>query len=308
MLMEIPVFIRVYSNYQLIVQLILELFCESAKNMLVYLSPGETKTLYDCTLQIVQHYSKCNVNRFTSETCAEENSLQDLSLLLDLLTYTLSKDCLDLYSINEYEDTMMCASDVALMGLNFLMPLMTMDLLKYPALCAQYYRLLVLINDIFPEKIVALPQNMRTTLLQSIELGLTSFGQDTCQHCLEFLEGLALHVFKQKLANTEFGEAIKVFLKLILDLALSNQICADLMSHAGVIIYELICSFQGEYEMLVNGLIHMQADSLIANRLATAFNNLTINIVMNCERQMKTKFKENFEKFIANVHGFLIIK
>ncbi|CAH0552668.1 unnamed protein product [Brassicogethes aeneus] len=308
MLGEIPVFMTVYSNYQIIVQLILELFCDCAKNILCFLSPNHTKTLYDCSLAIVQNYSKCNANRFTSEAFAEESNLQDLALVLDLFTHTLSKDCIDMYNINTNEETLITASDVALFGLNFVMPLMTIDLLKYPCLCAQYYRLLVLINDIYPEKIVGLPQNLRNTMLQSIEIGLTSFGQDAVHNCLEFLEGLALHVFKQKLAQTEFGQAIKYYLKLLMDLTLSHQICSDLISSASVIIYELICSFQDEYQMLVNSLIQMQTDPLVAERLAAAFNSLMLNVNLTCERQQKTKFKDNFDKFIANVHGFLIVK
>lgn len=68
---------------------------------------------------------------------------------------------------------------------------MTLELLKFPNLCAHFYRLLVLINDIYPEKIAALPHDMMVSLLRSIELGLTNFGTDIVQACLDFVQGKA---------------------------------------------------------------------------------------------------------------------
>lgn len=81
------------------------------------------------------------------------------------------------------------ASDVSLFGLKFIMPLMTLELLKFPNLCAQFYRLLVLINDIYPEKICGLPVDLMVNLLRCIELGLTNFGSDIVQACLDFVQG-----------------------------------------------------------------------------------------------------------------------
>ncbi|KAJ8950697.1 hypothetical protein NQ318_012777 [Aromia moschata] len=54
MLSELPVFLAVYTNYQVIVQLILELFGQCAKYMLCYLSPVDSKRLYESSLATVQ--------------------------------------------------------------------------------------------------------------------------------------------------------------------------------------------------------------------------------------------------------------
>lgn len=75
------------------------------------------------------------------------------------------------------------------------MPLMTLELLKFPNLCAQFYRLLVLINDIYPEKICGLPVDLMVNLLRCIELGLTNFGSDIVQACLDFVQG---HLYPKK--------------------------------------------------------------------------------------------------------------
>ncbi|XP_056641189.1 exportin-4-like [Diorhabda carinulata] len=307
-LSELPVFITVYNNYQVIVQLILELFGQCAKYMLCYLSPLDSKRLYESSLATVQAYAKCNQGRFTTESFAEESSFQDLALILDLLTFILSKDCFDLCTDTNNEEINVTASDISLFGLNFIMPLMTMDLLKYPSLCAQYYRLLVLINDIYPEKICNLPPELLNTLLRSIELGLTNFGSDIVQACLDFIQGMATYTFRHSLMETPFGQAIRPFLKTVMDLTLSHQINTDSTYYASNCIYALMCCFQDDYKMLVQSLIQMQTDPMTAERLAAAFNNLVMNVDMTCDRSPKLKFRDNFDKFIANVHGFLLVK
>jgi hypothetical protein len=66
--------------------------------------------------------------------------------------------------------------------------------------------------------------------------------------------------------------------------------------------------FQDDYQHLVQGLLDSQQDHLVAERLAKAFTDLTSNITLNTERQNRIKFRDNFEKFIVNVHGFLLVK
>ena len=308
MLSEIPTFLNLYKNYQLIVQLILELFGQCAKCMLCYLNQLDSKRLYECTLASIQVYAKCNVNRLSMEVFSEETSFQDLVLVMELLTYILSKDCLDLSLFNSNEEAAVTAADVSLFGLNFIMPLMTIDLLKYPLLCAHYYRFIVLVDDIYPEKICSLPRDMIEKLLRSVELGLTQFGTDIVQASLDFLQGLATYIYRHGISNTDVLESLAPFLKLVLDLILSHQINSDLMSTASTCIYSLMCCYPDKYNLLVQNLIQTQSDHLIAERLTDAFSQLMKNVSLNCERQSKLKFRDNFDKFVANVQGFLLVK
>lgn len=307
LLSELPVFINLYHNYQVIVQLILDLFGQCAKYMLCYLNQLNSKRLYESTLATIQVYAKCNSNRLSIEALQEESNLQDLELIMDLLIFVLSKDCFDL-SPQTNEDITVTAADVSLFGLNFIMPLITIDLLKYPDLCAQYYRLIVLINDIYPEKICSLPETLLHQLLESVKLGLSQFGSTIVQACLDFIQGMASYVYRHGMQNTNFSQALLPFLPLLLDMILSHQINSDMISTASTCIYCLICCYNDQYNLYVQNLIRSQTDPLIAERLATSFSSLMENIVLNCERQPKLKFRENFDKFIANVHGFLLTK
>lgn len=307
LLSELPLLMNMYHNYQVIVHLILDLFAQCAKYMLCYLNQLNSKQLYESTLATIQMYTKCNANRLSIEALQEESNLQDLELIMDLLTFVLSKDCFDLSPQTDEEITV-TAADVSLFGLNFIMPLITVDLLKYPALCSQYYRLIVLINDIYPEKICSLPESLLHQLLESVKLGLSQFGSTVVQACLDFIQGMAAYAFRHSMQNTRFCQALLPFLPLLLDMTLSHQINSDMMSTASTCIYCLICCYNEQYQLYVQNLITSQTDPLIAERLATAFNNLTENIALNCERQPKLKFRENFDKFIANVQGFLLTK
>lgn len=308
-LSELPVFLNIYKNYQIIVQLVLELFGRCAQHMLCYLSVLDSKRLYESSLATVQVYAKCNANRLSTEVFSEESSFQDLLLVLEFLTLILSKDCIDFSPQISNSEITITAADVSLFGLSFILPLIKMELLMYPSLCSQYYKLIVLINDLYADKISSLPEDMLTQLLRSVELGLTArFGSDIVQACLDFLQSLATHIYRNSLQNTKVYQAIMPFLKLLMDLTLSHEISTEMMTSASICIYALICCYSEQYQILVQSLIQSQSDPLVAERLATAFSQLTNNVLLNCERQPKLKFRDNFDKFIANVHGFLLVK
>ena len=66
--------------------------------------------------------------------------------------------------------------------------------------------------------------------------------------------------------------------------------------------------FQDTYRELVQYLIESQTDPSNKQRLMEAFEDLTKNLPMTGERIYRIQFRENFEKFVVNVRGFLLIK
>lgn len=308
-LSELPVLLNLYHNYQIIVQLILELFCECAKRLLFYLTQAESKKMYEYCLATVQTYARCNTNRLTTEIAAEENSYQDLLLVMELLTNLLSKDCVDLFPFESTpEETNITVADVVLYGLNFIMPLMTIDLLKYPALCIQYYKMITFVNEIYPQKVTQLPEDLFQKLIASVELGLTHFGSDVLMSCLDFIQILATHIQQNEPQTSTVYQIVMRMLKILLDLILSHQINSDMYNAASTTLFALICCYKEQYQAYVQNLIQSQTDPTVAERLATAFTELTHNIELKPERLCKLKFREKFDTFIVNVHGFLLVK
>lgn len=82
---------------------------------------------------------------------------------------------------------------------------------------------------------------------------------------------------------------------------------SDLITNASIPLYYLICCYQEQYQQLVQNILSTQTDQ-VAQRLANAFTALTANVELNTERIQKVKFKDNFDKFIINVQGFLMVK
>ena len=71
----------------------------------------------------------------------------------------------------------------------------------------------------------------------------------------------------------------------------------------------LICFlFQDTYQELVKYLIESQTDPGNRQRLMEAFRKLTLELPMSAERLYRIRFRENFEKFVVEVRGFLLIK
>lgn len=103
--------------------------------------------MYEICMLVMQTYARCNSHRFTVDSTAEEDSFQDILLLMRLLTNLLIKDIFSLshevnQSSNQPASTAPTAepvpsTDVFLYGLNIIMPMMTMNLLNFPSLCLQ---------------------------------------------------------------------------------------------------------------------------------------------------------------------------
>ena len=113
---------------------------------------------------------------------------------------------------------------------------------------------------------------------------------------------------RQKLKETPIYEPLRPFLKLLLDLILSQNINSELIPHSSATLYVLICLFQDSYHQLVELLIQSQADQANKHRLMEAFTQLMHNIPLGAERIHRIRFRDNFDKFIVNVRGFLFVK
>ena len=65
---------------------------------------------------------------------------------------------------------------------------------------------------------------------------------------------------------------------------------------------------QDTYKELVDYLIEAQSDPENKKRLSEAFSQLTRDLPLTSERTYRIKFKDNFDKFIVNVRGFMLVK
>ena len=60
---------------------------------------------------------------------------------------------------------------------------------------------------------------------------------------------------------------------------------------------------------LAQGLLAHQKDSTVAERLRTAFSELTpASLKLSMDRSSVTAFRKNLEKFLLDIKGFLFVK
>ncbi|XP_012497121.1 PREDICTED: exportin-4 [Propithecus coquereli] len=278
---------EVYKNTPETVNLIIEVFVEVAHKQICYLGESKAMNLYEACLTLLQVYSKNNLGRQRIDVTAEEEQYQDLLLIMELLTNLLSKEFIDFSDTDEVfrghepgqtANRSVSAADVVLYGVNLILPLMSQDLLKFPTLCNQYYKLITFICEIFPEKIPQLPEDLFKSLMYSLELGMTSMSSEVCQLCLEALTPLAEQCAKAQETDSPLFLATRHFLK-------------------------------AEYSELVETLLSSQQDPVIYQRLADAFNKLTASSTPpTLDRKQKMAFLKSLEEFMANVGGLLCVK
>ena len=113
---------------------------------------------------------------------------------------------------------------------------------------------------------------------------------------------------RQNIRDAPVYESLRPFMKLILDLILSQQINSDLIPHSSATLYVLICLYQDTYTQVVELLLQSQEDHNNRQRLLDSFTSLMTNIPLTAERIHRIRFRDNFDKFIVNVRGFLFVK
>ncbi|OWF40176.1 Exportin-4 [Mizuhopecten yessoensis] len=123
----------VYHGYEDVVQLVIKFFSEAVQAMLCYLGERDSKKMYELCLSLTQTYSKHNIGKRVSNASEEEEDrYNDIMLVMEMLTNLLSKDFIDFSDPDDdcVPGDKVEASDVALYGLNTVIPLMNADLLK----------------------------------------------------------------------------------------------------------------------------------------------------------------------------------
>lgn len=199
----------IYHNYGEIVELILSMFNAIIDTYLFHLDSDSSNKIYHTFLCLIEIFSKHNSRKRSYEANIEEDYFNDLLLFMTLLNTLSSKELIQ----ELFEGTVTRSSvdantistvDVVLKGLEFLIPLMNQEMLKFQALCSEYFKLISYITDSNPDKIFSTSIELYTTLINSIDYGLNSAsGSDIVRLCFECVISLCNFVFKNNLLTSE---------------------------------------------------------------------------------------------------------
>lgn len=236
---------------------------------------------------------------------AEDENMEDLVLLLNLLNALISKNYFDVESENEEEQAIneRQATEVCVFGIQYILPLITLDLLKYPTLCGKYYQTITFFVETKSHKVCSLQPELLNSILRSIELGLRSFGLEIQSTCLEFLQILANTVRLDQNPNSFIYSALMPFLRMLLEMIINQDVGTDNKNVCSSALFALIHCYRDHYMAIVQSLLQSLPNAEHAERLSNEFIALTNNLDLsgNVNRLIQNQFSERYEKFMANI-------
>uniref|UniRef100_A0A1D1XQV5 Exportin-4 n=1 Tax=Anthurium amnicola TaxID=1678845 RepID=A0A1D1XQV5_9ARAE len=323
--------LEVYKDQSAVVYLVLKFIVDFVNSQVVFLCPKETAILVSFCIRLLQIYSSHNIGKISlslSTSLLNEvktEKYKDLRALLQLLTHLCSKDLVD-FSLASPEEECPNIAEVVFLGLHIVTPLISLDLLKYPKLCKNYFELLSHMLEVYLEKFAQLNMEAFKHVVETLDFGIHQQDTDAVDMCLRAVNALASHHYKERTKGNEglgayamgvYGPDGKwqegflgYFLQLLLQLLLFEDFSMELAGSVADALLPLVLCEQDLYQRLVQELIERQPNPALKSRLANALKSLTNSnqLSPSLDRVNRQRFRKNVSKFLINVSGFLRIK
>merc|ERR1740129_2422685 len=104
--------------------------------------------------------------------------------------------------------------------------------------------------------------------------------------CCDFIQVLCSFMHRTKKTDVPIFEALRPFLKLIMDLILSQGINSELLPATGSTFYLLICVYQDTYQELVKYLIESQTDPRKPSKINGSIPKTHCRITYECRKNL----------------------
>ncbi|KAK5813731.1 uncharacterized protein LOC108469923 isoform X1 [Gossypium arboreum] len=314
--------LEVYKDESAVVYLLLKFVVDWVDGQISYLESRETASVIDFCMRLLQLYSSHNIGKISislSSTLLSEaktEKYKDLRALLQLLSSLCSKDLVD-FSSDSIEAAGINISQVVFFGLHIVTPLISLELLKYPKLCHDYFSLLSHIVEVYPETLAQLNSEAFAHIIGTLDFGLHHQDLEVVSMCLGALKALAAYNYREicagktGLVSAGHGNSpegiFSQFLRSLLQLLLFEDYSPDLVSAAADALLPLILCEQGLYQKLGNELIERQTNPALKSRLANALHSLTSSnhLASRLDRVNYQRFRKNLNSFLVEVRGFL---
>ena len=285
-----------------------------ADKQLCYMHKIQYAQFYTWTKDMLQAYSQ----HFKS-VCkdSEESDFADVCNVIETIGFIISKDwitaedTLDTPSmINQNSnDDGSSPGPVIFAGVHVILSLTSPELLNYPSFCDHYYKLILNLCEVYPQKVAALSADALQILLGSVQSGLNLYGSNNCKMCLDIIGELAEYCRKTQNHPTVLHEGILQFIKIIFYSILNNCGDLDMLSTAGEAFYCLLC-FQPQrtFEVL-NCVLQNDVNANHQSKIAQAFQELMSDLnSQQSQRENRMLFLKKFEAMVLNIRGVLVVK
>ncbi|KAF3452354.1 hypothetical protein FNV43_RR02787 [Rhamnella rubrinervis] len=325
---SVLVLLEVYKHESAVVYLLLKFVVAWVDGQISYLETQETAVVVNFCMSLLQIYSSHNIGKISLSLSnsllseAKTEKYKDLRALLQLLSNLCSKDLVD-FSSESSETQGTNISQVVYYGLHIVTPLISLDLLKYPKLCYDYFSLLSHLLEVYPETVAQLNSEAFSQVLATLDFGLHHQDTEIVDMCLRALRALASYHYVETSAgkvglgshatgltyrsgNLQEG-ILSRFLRSLLQLLLFEDYSPDLVSSAADALLPLMLCEQGVYQRLVSELIGRQTNPTLRSRLVNALQSLTStnHLSSTLDRKNYQIFRKNLKTFLIEVRGFL---
>ncbi|CAH2047382.1 unnamed protein product, partial [Iphiclides podalirius] len=288
---KVPGIIFKYHNYPVVVVPALKLLSRSAKTAMPTGQQETVNKIVEICNATFEVYARWNSGKISSiPQDAEEEAFEDLTALMELVRWAARGEA---------------GRGACARGLRLLLPLVSPALLAAPVLAQRAFRLL---RDLeAAEKLSSLPIEEYGMVVAALRVGLAAVSSDVCTLCCDTVTGLAGGA---QAAGAAHAQALLSLAELLLMLIIKGEVPPDSIPAASAAVYALTCLKPSLLEGLARQVIGAFAagDPANAPRLEDAFRLLTGGVLFDGHRPHKIRFQDNFDKFLASVHGFLIVK
>jgi hypothetical protein len=324
------VLVHTYKHQSSVIYLVLKYVVDWVDGQVAFLEAKDTAILFSFCVRLLQIYSAHNIGKVSVTASvnllneSQTEKYKDLRALLQLLTNLSSKDLIDFACDDNGEVENPDVAQVVYLGLHIITPLMSVDLLKYPKLCRQYFTLLAHMLEVYPEKVAKLPPEGFARITSSLDFGL-GHQQDvevvsmslTTLNAIAFYhyqaicrgqEGLGVHAMSVQNAQGGVKEGVlDHFLRSVMQFLLFEDYSNDLVEPAADALLPLVLCNTALYQRLALELLTGQHNARLQSRLATAFHVLlnANQVTSSLDRQNRRRFRENLYSFLSDVRGFL---
>jgi hypothetical protein len=178
-----------------------------------------------------------------------------------------------------------------------------MELIKFPELCSQYYKVITFFVETNSHKITHIAHTnpeLLKRMLGTVQLGLTSFTPDIQSLCFDYIQAFAKTVYYERDPTALIYTSLAPFLKITLDMIFTQQVDSENKTECYNALFGLICCYHDQYKEMMQ--LFVQAQTPIeAERLAKEFGDLSTNLEFKNTRLNKTRFVDKFDKFVTNI-------
>ncbi|KAJ7517651.1 hypothetical protein O6H91_21G033100 [Diphasiastrum complanatum] len=330
MVMEpLLVLLRTYKNQSSVVYRLLKYVVDWVDGQVAFLEPKDTVVMFSFCVRLLEIYSAHNIGKVSISASAsllsesQTENYKDLRALLQLLINLSSKDLIDFACDANGEVENPDVAQVVYLGLHIITPLMSVDLLKYPKLCRQYFTLLAHLLEVYPEKVAKLSPEGFSCIVSTLDFGLRHQDLEvvnmtlTALNALAFFhyqaickgqEGLGLHADMVQGSNNVIKEGVLAhFLRSMMQFLLFEDYSNELVEPAADALLPLILCCTSLYQRLTQELLEGQQNMVMHGRLALAFHNLSTanRVSTSLDRTNRRRFRQNLYVFLSEVRGFL---